>query len=97
MSFWDWLFREPYDKYALFAREQIELIRLNDAGPYSANQNARKEGIACKVRIASINWQGGLENHKYALAMWQISKALYPDAVTDADRPTLAREVWKDI
>ena len=81
----------------IFAREQIELIRLNDAGHCSADQNAHKEGIACKVRIASINGQGGLENHKYALAMWQISKALYPDTVTDADRPTLAREVWKDI
>ena len=99
MGFLEWLLREPYDKYALFARDQIELIRRDVVRQYgdSTGPNACKVGEACKVRIISINEQGGVESHKYALALWQISKALHPNIVTDADRPTLIKEVWKDL
>ena len=39
--------------------------------------------------------QGGLENYKYALAMWQIYKALYPEWITDEDKPKLVKVYWK--
>ena len=35
--------------------------------------------------------------HKYAMARWQIFKALYPEWITEADKPKLVKKFWKDI
>ena len=45
--------------------------------------------------IDSMNDQGGLESHKYALARWQIYRALYPDHISD-EPPKIVNKMWLD-
>ncbi len=55
-----------------------------------------KEAEKLKFYIRCMSEQGGLEVHKHALARWQIFKALYPEWITDTDRPEFIPECWKN-
>lgn len=39
--------------------------------------------------------KGGKVEYKKALALWQHGKALYPEWITDADKPSYVQECWK--
>lgn len=52
-------------------------------------------GKILQHHIDSMNDQGGLESHKYALARWQIYRALYPDHISD-EPPKIVNKMWLD-
>ena len=90
-------FEYPYDKYAKSAHETLEEVRKDVRGKYGNDLDIvrPKEAEELKFRIRCVNEQGGWDMHKYALARWQIYKALYPEWITDADRPEFISECWK--
>ena len=89
---------EPYDKYARNAHKMWAHVRKDVRGKYGDDPDiARpKEAEVLKFYTRYMNEQGGLEVYKHALARWQIYKALYPERITDADRPEFISELWKD-
>ena len=99
MGLWSRLFGGGYDEYASFARSEIQKIRQDVAREYGTFKGpiAHKVGEACKARIRGVNEQAGIKNHKYGLALWQISMALHPDVITEADRPAPVKEAWAGI
>ena len=91
-------FGDPYDRYQMSAHEALARVRQRVRGKYGDDRDVIRpmEAKELKANIRYMNEQGGLEMHKYALARWQIFKALYPEWITDADRPELIPECWKD-
>lgn len=82
------------DAYYLRGRVQREILELHGGTRASRRKH---EAAELKLYIPAICEQGGFENYKYALAMWQIYKALYPEWITDEDRPMLVKAFWKDL
>ena len=91
-------FEEPYDEYQRSAHEMLVLAHKDVRGKYGDDRDTvrPKEAERLKFYIRCMNEQGGLENYKHALARWQIFKALYPEWITDADRPELISPCWKN-
>ena len=94
-------YEEPYDKYVRSAYTMLKLVRKEVRGKHKRkNINLDvvrpKEAEKLKFYIKCMSEQGGLNNYKYALARWQIYKALYPEYITDTDRPEFIAECWKD-
>ena len=89
---------EPYDKYARNAHTILEGVRKEVRGKYGDNPDTVRPKVAegLKFYIRCMSEQGGLENYKYALARWQIFKAIYPEWITDADRPEFIAEIWQN-
>ena len=105
MGLWDIIsgacdepYDEPYDRYARSAHLELERVRKDVRGKYSDDLDIvrPKEAEKLKFHIRFMYEQGGLENYKYALARWQIFKALYPEWITDADKPVFIDECWID-
>lgn len=84
-----------YEKSAKRELEKIQQKVRRKYGDYDESQHHIVAGL-CKDRIRQINEQGGAENNRYALALWQISKALYPTWIADDDRPTVVKQCWLD-
>ena len=101
VGLWDRIFEsfESYDKYEISAHEAVELARKHVRSKYGDNRDITrpKEAEELKFYIRGMSEQGGLENYKHALARWQIFKALYPEWITDADRPEFISQVWKNL
>ena len=91
-------FEEPYDEYQKNAHMILENVRKQVRGKYGDDRDIvrSKEAEELKFHIRCMSEQGGLENYKCALARWQIFKALYPEWITDADRPEFVDPCWKD-
>ena len=91
-------FGDPYDKYQMRAHEELGRVRKIVRGKYGDDRDTVRplEAEALKFRIRCMSEQGGFEMYKHALARWQIYKALYPEWITDADRPEFTPECWKD-
>ena len=88
----------PYDRYQtkahyLRGRVQLEMAQMRGGTRASRREH---EAAELKLYIPAMYEQGELENYKYALAMWQIYKALYPEWITDEDRPKLVKGRWKN-
>ena len=101
MGLWDIIsgaYDEPYDRYARGAHTALKLVRENVRGKYGDDWDVvrPKEARELKFHIRFMYEQGGFENYKHALARWQIFKALYPEWITDADKPVFISECWKD-
>ena len=101
MGLWDAIFgscEEQYDRYERKAHRDVEYARKLIRCKYGDNSDItrQKEAEALKEHVKCVNEQGGLEKHKYALAGWQIFKALYPEWITDADRPNFVSKCWDD-
>ena len=93
-------FEEPYDKYQMSANVILAHVRKQVRGKYGENNLdmvRSKEAEKLKFYIRCMSEQGGLEMYKHALARWQIYKALYPEWITDADKPEFVKECWKDL
>lgn len=74
------------DKHAVWA-EEIE--RMKDKHMYVRNDFEKTVGMALAQRIQETYKQGSKDHYRYALALWQISNALYPEYVTKKDTPFL--------
>ena len=90
--------RDPYDKYQerayyLRGRVQREMLQMHGGTRLSRQKH---EAAELKLYIPAMYEQGGLENYKYALAMWQIYKSIYREWITDEDRPKLVKGCWKN-
>ena len=97
MGILDW-FRNPYDKYqtqAHYLRGRVQWEMLQMYGGTRASRR-KHEAVELKLYIPAMYKQGDLENYKYALAMWQIYRALYPEWIADEDRPELVKAQWKN-
>ena len=98
MGMLDW-FRNPYDKYQrkayyLRGRVQQEMLQIHCGTRASRRKH---EAMELKIYISAMYKQGGLENYKYALAMWQIYNALYPEWITDVDKPKYIKGCWENL
>ena len=91
-------FEDPDDKYSRSAEETLERVHKYVRKKYGDDREIfrPKEAEELKFHIRCVNEQGGWDMHKYALARWQIFKALYPEWITDADRPEFISECWKN-
>ncbi len=92
-------FEDPYDVYQRNAFKMLDLARKQGRGKYGENNLDMVRSIEAKelkFYIRCMNEQGGLEVYKHALARWQIYKALYPEYITDADRPEFISPCWKN-
>ena len=91
-------FEDPYDEYMRDSHAALARVRNRIRKKYGDDRDVvrPKEAEELKFRIRCMNEQGGLEMHKHALARWQIFKALYPEWITDADRPEFISQSWKD-
>ena len=89
---------EPYDVYQRSAHRTLGEVRKYVRGKYGDDLDIvrPKEADKLKYHIRCMSEQGGLEKYKYALARWQIFKAIYSEWITDADRPEFVKECWKD-
>ena len=101
MGLWDIIsgsFEEPYDEYERSAHLTLERTRKYIRNKYGDDRDIvrPKEAEELKFHIRAVNKQGGLDMHKYAMARWQIFKALYPEWITDADKPEFVDPCWKD-
>ena len=81
------------DKYRVFAQRTIYQIQC--VCGYTASDPKREEvGAVIVRRICEVYRQGGEDNYRYALALWQIGNAVYPEYVTKKDRPQLVKNLW---
>ena len=102
MGFWN-NFHEfiegTYDDYMVNAHEELKRVRQLVRSKYGDDRDIvrPKEAEELKFRIRVMNDQGGKEMHKYAMARWQVFKAFYPEWITDADRPELKPQSWRDL
>ena len=92
-------FEEPYDEYQKNAHMILENVRKQVRGKYGDDPDIVRPRVAeeLKFYIRCMSEQGGLENYKYALARWQIFKAIYPEWITDSDRPELIAKIWENV
>ena len=91
-------FEEPYDEYQRNTHMILAYVRKQVRGKYGDDLDIvrPKEAEKLKFYIRCMSEQGGLEKYKYALSRWQMFKALYPEWITDADRPEFVDPCWKD-
>ena len=84
-----------YDRYGASAYEKLAELRRYHLKKHGDDLGILYEqvGKILQHHIDSMNDQGGLEAHKYALARWQIYRALYPDYVSDKP-PKFMEKVW---
>lgn len=92
MGFWSWI---RGDKHGVWADREIDRIRTR-CGYTPDDPQTEAVGAALKRRIPAVYKQGGRDNYKYALALWQISNALYPEYITEEDYPKLTPNLWDD-
>ena len=101
MGYWNrllaWLQEPGYDEYRTSAQKKLTKLRRISKKKYGDDPDTQYErvGRVLQSHIDSMNDQGGLVSHKYALARWQIYKALYPEYVSD-EPPKIVKEIWLD-
>ena len=77
------------------AYEKLDELRRIAQKKYGDDSDLNYElvGMVMQHHIDTMNDQGGLDFHKYALARWQIYKALCPEYVSD-ESPKIAKKMW---
>lgn len=92
MGFW------RRDRYRDSANESLDKVRAYCREKYGSDRDTlyREVGRRLQARIDWMNNQGGREANRYAVARWQIFKALYPEYVQD-ERPSPRPELWNEI
>lgn len=99
MGLWTWLKELPEPDYHDIANMKIGEIRQPIRAVHGNNLKAARPIEAQEVKrvVAVFAYKGGMIQYKKALALWQHGKALYPEWITDADKPSLVPESWKDL
>lgn len=91
MGLFAWLRGDRYEKHA-----QMEFDKTKaDLGVTDGDRKKGAVGAALVVRIREMYMQGGESNYRYALALWQIGNAVYPEHVTKNDYPVLTPKLWE--
>lgn len=92
----EWL-EEPYS-YKSVAEDSVGYVRQTVRSVHGNDLEVTRplEANRLKKIISSAANKGGKTQYKKALAIWQHGKALYPEWITDVDKPTLVPEYWKD-
>ena len=85
--------------YHQIANMAIGDIRQPIRAVHGRNLDAARPIEAGEVKrvISVFAHKGGMVEYKKALALWQHGKALYPEWVTDADKPAYVPECWKNL
>ena len=85
------------DKYGVSACKSLADVRRYCRKKYGDDPEIlyEQEGKKLQYYIDAMNNQGGLDVHKYALARWQIYKALYPEYISDKP-PKMVKNIWLD-
>ena len=91
MGFLEWL---RGDKYAVHAQMEFNQMKAN-LGVTNKDRKKEAMGAALVIRIREMYRQGGEMNHRYAVALWQIGNALYPEYVTEKDYPQFVPKRWE--
>ena len=82
------------DRFRAFAKKEIERIK-DECGVVGNDRKMEKVGAMIVLRIREVYMQGGKTNYKYALALWQIGNAVYPEYVTQKDYPQIVENLWE--
>lgn len=92
---WKEWWTEP--NYRELANKRIKSVRQTTQAHHGTNPDIVRplEAERLKSDIRAYADQGGKHAYKHALALWQISKALYGEWISDADKPTFVPEYWK--
>ena len=85
---------DPYRHDANMLVDDAEEWGLKKYAHVDDDTRHRKVGEKLQHYINARNNQGGREAHTFALAYWQIFKALYPEYIS-AEPPNLVEEIWK--
>ena len=96
MGFWARL-RPERDEYRVAANRVLKKVRADCRRKYGgADRDFMYDAVGKRLQahIDARNNQGGLDANRYALAHWQIFKALYPEYIQD-EPPTPVPEIWK--
>ena len=96
MGFWAKVFPE-YDEYRISANKTLNKVRAHCHQKYGdGDRDVLHEEVGKRLQyyIDARNNQGGSDANRYALAYWQIFRALYPEYIQD-EPPTLVPEIWK--
>ncbi len=86
-----------YDKYRNDANSIVDKVMEHCYQKFGdIDRDAMHDAVGKRLQyyIYARNNQGGIEANRYALAYWQIFKALYPEYI-QGKPPTLVSEVWK--
>ena len=81
-----WWARRRERRYAGEAARELGMVKRR-CGRTEDDPKADTVGPAVVVRIREIYMQGGEDNYRIALALWQAGSALYPEHVTEGDYP----------
>ena len=97
------LFRRTYadapddelDRYRDSANSRLDEVRKYCRQKYGDDRDTLHHEVGKRLQyyIDSMNEQGSPELNRYALARWQIYRALYPEYIRD-DPPTPRPEIW---
>ena len=83
------------DKY--YTRASIEFDKVQyKCGRTENDPEEDVVGPAMATRIREIYKQSGEARYREALALWQLANAVYPEYVTEKDRPKLVTCLWKN-
>ena len=96
MGFWDWVFPFGEDHYLAWAQREFDKIKIR-CGVTANDHKEEAVGAALVERIRMTYKQGGKDRYRQALALWQMSNAVYPEYVTEKDYPRLVPCLWKHL
>lgn len=84
------------DRHQVYAHNEVRMAREDIEAIHGTNREIVRPLVAerLKFSIQGTVKQGGLEVYRDALAVWQISKACYPEWITDEDRPVFVEKSW---
>ena len=98
MGFWARLIPE-YDEYRVASNMVLDKVKAHCRQKYGdADRDFMYDAVGKRLQsyIDARNNQGGLDANRYALAHWQIFKALYPEYIQD-EPPTPVPEIWNEM
>ena len=87
-----------YDEYRVASNRVVDKVRAHCRQKYGdGDRDVLYEEVGKRLQsyIDARNNQGGLDANRYALAHWQIFKALYPEYIQD-EPPTPVPEIWNE-
>ena len=87
-----WWARRLRLKYTWEASRELDKIQYR-CGRTDADRKRNVVGPAVATRIRVIYRQGGEENFRAALALWQLGNAIYPEHVTEEHYPKLVNHL----
>ena len=85
-----------YDEYRVESNGVLNKVEAHCSQKYGdTDRDFMHDAVGKRLQayIDARNNQGGLDANRYALAHWQIFKALYPEYIQD-EPPIPVPEIW---